>query len=78
MCSINNYVCISLGQLENIKSTEALLDINNKILDITQQLLLINEKILNVSNHIADSADETKVNLSEMRSAFPKRFREVK
>ena len=39
---------------------------------------LINEKILNVSNHIADSADETKVNLSEMRSAFPKRFREVK
>jgi len=60
-----------------LKVTEALLDINNQILDITQQLLLINEKILNVSNHIAGSADETKINLSEMRNAFPKRFREV-
>ena len=60
-----------------LRVTEALLDINNKILDITQQLLLINEKILNVSNHIAGSADETKINLSEMRNAFPKRFREV-
>ena len=60
-----------------LRVTEALLDINNQILDITQQLLQINEKILNVSSHIADSADETKVNLSEMRNAFPKRFREV-
>lgn len=60
-----------------LRITEELLHVNKVILDVSKDILRVNEDIFSVSKDIYISADETKNNLSVMKSAFPRKFREV-